>query len=62
MLQRAKDRNEIRVVNDQILTPTYTLDLANQIREVIKTQNYGTYHATNARGMSLQRLSLKFRE
>jgi len=48
MLLQAKERNEIQVVKDQILTPTYTLDLANQIRELIKTQNYGTYHVTNA--------------
>ena len=47
MLRLAKERDEIRVVDDQILTPTYTLDLANQIKALITTKNYGTYHATN---------------
>lgn len=47
MLRLFKERDEIRVVDDQILTPTYTLDLANQIKVLSNTRNYGTYHATN---------------
>jgi len=48
MLKLAKEKPEVRVVDDQILTPTYTLDLAEKIVEVCKTQKFGTYHMTNA--------------
>lgn len=47
MLKLAKERDEIKVVNDEVLTPTYTLDLANQIKELIKTDYYGLYHVTS---------------
>lgn len=46
MLRLAKEGNEIRVVNDQILTPTSTRALAQQIVKLIDTSAYGTYHAT----------------
>lgn len=40
----------LRVVNDQIGTPTYTLDLARLLVDMIETQKYGYYHATNEGG------------
>ncbi|MBI5216665.1 MAG: dTDP-4-dehydrorhamnose reductase [Ignavibacteriae bacterium] len=47
MLKLSKEKNELRVVNDEIITPTYTFHLAEQIRELVKTKAYGIYHATN---------------
>ena len=46
MLQLAKEKKEISVVNDQIISPTYTRDLAKQIRYLIKTNAFGLYHAS----------------
>ena len=46
MLKLTKDRDEIRVVDDEILTPTYTLDVAEQVVELVKTDNYGLFHST----------------
>lgn len=40
----------LRVVNDQIGTPTYTLDLARLLVDMIETEKYGYYHATNEGG------------
>lgn len=45
MLKLAHEKTDIRVVNDQFLAPTYTVDLAKQIHKLIKTNNYGIYHA-----------------
>lgn len=50
MLNVAKDHDEVRVVNDQIGTPTYTYDLAILIADMIETEKYGYYHATNEGG------------
>jgi len=47
MLRLAKEGKPIRVVDDQRMTPTYTADLARQIAELIETEQYGLYHATN---------------
>jgi dTDP-4-dehydrorhamnose reductase len=41
------ERNELEVVDDQIGSPTYTLDLANKLKELIR-KGYGTYHITNS--------------
>lgn len=50
MLNVAKSHDKITVVNDQIGTPTYTLDLARLLVDMIKTDKYGYYHATNEGG------------
>ena len=50
MLSLSKKYSEIRVVNDQIGTPTYTPDLAKLLVDMIETDKYGYYHATNEGG------------
>lgn len=50
MLHVGKTHDEVRVVNDQIGTPTYTLDLARLLVDMIETEKYGYYHATNEGG------------
>lgn len=47
MLRLSETRNEINVVCDQIGSPTYSKDLAELLCEIIKTEKYGIYHATN---------------
>jgi dTDP-4-dehydrorhamnose reductase len=49
MLKLAKEREEIRVVDDEILSPTYTLDIAEQIEKLTRTNHYGLFHMA-ARG------------
>ncbi len=50
MLRLAQTHDTLRVVNDQIGTPTYTLDLARLLVDMIETEKYGVYHATNEGG------------
>ena len=47
MLKLSESKDEINVVNDQIGTPTSTVDLAKVILKLIYTENYGLYHGTN---------------
>jgi dTDP-4-dehydrorhamnose reductase len=47
MLRLAHDQKAIKVVDDQICTPTFTQDLAAQLVALIETGAYGTYHITN---------------
>ncbi len=50
MLNVGKNHDTVRVVNDQIGTPTYTFDLARLLVDMIETDKYGYYHATNEGG------------
>lgn len=50
MLNVGKKYDTVRVVNDQIGTPTYTLDLSRLLVDMIATDKYGYYHATNEGG------------
>lgn len=50
MLNLGKKYDTVRVVNDQIGTPTYTLDLARLLVDMVETGKYGIYHATNEGG------------
>ena len=48
MLRLGKNHPKIRVVKDQIGTPTYTPDLSRLLIDMVRTEKYGYYHATNA--------------
>lgn len=48
MLRLGKAKGAVSVVNDQIGNPTYTFDLAKLVVDMIQTDKYGTYHATNS--------------
>lgn len=50
MLSVGKKYDTVRVVNDQIGTPTYTYDLARLLVDMVKSDKYGYYHATNEGG------------
>lgn len=47
MLKRAASQPELAVVTDEVLSPTYTLDLAAKINQLIRTKHYGLYHVAN---------------
>ena len=47
MLKLAREKGRVRVVTDEFVTPTYTVDLAEQILDLAGTTAYGTYHATS---------------
>ena len=50
MLELGRTHDSLRVVNDQIGTPTYTPDLARLLANMIESEKYGYYHATNEGG------------
>lgn len=50
MINVGKTHDTVRVVNDQIGTPTYTMDLARLLVDMVETEKYGYYHATNEGG------------
>ncbi len=52
MIRLGKEKKEIRVVDDQIGSPTYTRDLARVICDMIMTEKYGIYHVRNEGFMS----------
>lgn len=47
MLRLGRENGAVRVVDDQIGSPTYTYDLAALLVDMIETEKYGEYHATN---------------
>ncbi len=47
MLKKAASGGQIRVVDDQVLTPSYTVDVAEAVANLIPTERYGTYHISN---------------
>lgn len=48
MIGLARQGKPIRVVSDQVLTPTSTRDVARLVRSLVETEHYGLYHLTNA--------------
>jgi len=48
MIGLARQGKPLRVVNDQLLTPTSTMDVARVVRQLTGTDHYGLYHLTNA--------------
>ncbi len=50
MLRVGREHKEVKVVNDQIGTPTYCPDLARLLVDMLETEKYGYYHATNEGG------------
>ncbi len=57
MLRLGRERGAVSVVDDQWCTPTSAADLAGWISELITTEKYGTYHATNAGSTTWRRLA-----
>jgi dTDP-4-dehydrorhamnose reductase len=47
MLKKALAGDAVRVVEDQVLTPTYTVDLAKAVRQLIETEKFGLYHLSS---------------
>lgn len=47
MLELGRSGKDLKVVDDQVLSPTFTADLAKKLLEVAQTGRYGTYHVTN---------------
>ena len=52
MIKLAKEGKDIKVVDDQVLTPTSTADVTEKLYELIQTDKYGLYHMTNTGGCS----------
>jgi dTDP-4-dehydrorhamnose reductase len=48
MLRLGRERGKVKVVDDEFVAPTYTVDLANQIVQLARTDEFGLYHATSA--------------
>lgn len=56
------ERDEVRVVRDQVGAPTYTVDLARALQDLIVTSDYGVFHVTNAGSCSWYELTLAIEE
>jgi dTDP-4-dehydrorhamnose reductase len=48
MLKLSKERDQLMIVNDQVGSPTYTVDLSKFLLDLIETDNFGIYHASNS--------------
>lgn len=59
MLRLGRERDELKVVHDQVLSPTYTRDLANKIAQLITTEYYGIFHVTNKGACSWYEFTLE---
>jgi dTDP-4-dehydrorhamnose reductase len=59
MLKIAREKGRVEVVDDQTVAPTYTLDLAEKIYELLQTGRYGIYHLTNNGQCSWYEFALK---
>ena len=62
MLRLAKEGQELRVVDDQVGSPTNTVDLARCIIALIRTESYGIYHGTSEGSCSWYQLALRIFE
>jgi dTDP-4-dehydrorhamnose reductase len=62
MLRLAKERPELRVVDDEVLTPTFTADIARQILALSKIDQYGLYHVTEQGSCSWYKFAAKIFE
>jgi dTDP-4-dehydrorhamnose reductase len=47
VLKSAREKGAVKVVDDQIVSPTYALDLARKVYELIQTEHYGIFHIAN---------------
>ncbi len=47
MIKLGREKGMVKVVNDQILSPTYTVNVAETLFQLVQTQEYGTYHLTS---------------
>ena len=48
ILKAAKNGQPLKVVNDEIVSPTYSVDLASKIMEIVRRKEYGLFHITNS--------------
>jgi dTDP-4-dehydrorhamnose reductase len=62
MLKLSKERDEVRVVDDEVLTPTFTEDIAKQLVSMREMKEYGLYHATAQGSCSWYRFAAKIFE
>jgi dTDP-4-dehydrorhamnose reductase len=59
ILRLGKERDELKIVNDQVLSPTYTRDLAAKIAQLMTTEYYGIFHVTNRGACSWYEFTLE---
>jgi dTDP-4-dehydrorhamnose reductase len=59
MLRLARERDEVRVVDDEVLTPTFTEDIAGQLVGMSKLDQYGLYHVTAQGSCSWYKFAVK---
>jgi dTDP-4-dehydrorhamnose reductase len=62
IIRLAKHESEIKVVNDQVFSPTYTKDLSQKINQIIDSEYYGIFHITNRGSCSWYELAKQIKE